>query len=148
MWILEDKNQIQKSMYISWYLSSGFYGRGPLPSKTYLYLCKWGLPVVSHIQSPSGQDQWTIQEVMKMGIPDSRQKANLFPFPKLWNMPGSNFAAPIQPLTCIQLMIISYGSLAIKSKNSFYADAEEKDEEKEAAKEMAKLSKALQLSAI
>ena len=25
MLILEDKNQIQKSMYISWYLSSSFY---------------------------------------------------------------------------------------------------------------------------
>ena len=27
MQILEDKNQIQKLMYIPWYLSSGLYGR-------------------------------------------------------------------------------------------------------------------------
>ena len=27
MRISEDKNQIQKSMYIPWYLSSGIYGR-------------------------------------------------------------------------------------------------------------------------
>ena len=27
MRISEDKNQIQKSMYIPWYLSSGLYGR-------------------------------------------------------------------------------------------------------------------------
>ena len=27
MSILDDKNQSQKSMYISWYLSSSFYGR-------------------------------------------------------------------------------------------------------------------------
>ena len=27
MRILEDKNQIQKSMYIPWYLSSSLYGR-------------------------------------------------------------------------------------------------------------------------
>ena len=27
MWISEDKNQFQKSMYIPWYLSSSFYSR-------------------------------------------------------------------------------------------------------------------------
>ena len=32
MRISEDKNQIQKSMYIPWYLSSGLYGRTATPT--------------------------------------------------------------------------------------------------------------------
>ena len=38
MRILEDKNQIQKSMYIPWYLSSSLYGSLRLPLRLSLLL--------------------------------------------------------------------------------------------------------------